>query len=524
MVESVTAGIISHQVDSPYSNMIVHDVAGHHQLLSNRLEAIALNGPATFLLLQDISKDIEVITKELYYWSMMIEHVCSKCPYKSSVIVVGTHADLLTTEQQAIKLAHLQSVAKLAISHQTLIDVLILNLTKTYGRKMGQFMDLLRKANDSVVVDCPPISLMCAVLYAFLTGKLPDPDVEVITLSDLLAHLTADQDKLIAPNISQIIPLLKALSEKGLIFFIPSEDPHNSWIVLQKESILKKINEVLFSVASHNNEYTNVHVSNNIGIVPKAMLKKIFPEYDDEMITEILVQFELCQIVDPSIVDTALTPANLSGSDLGSLLFFPALVRVERPSSAIIPSNSFGWSIIVKFPYQFFPTDLLHVLLHKLAFGFILPSLEVTPLHSFLTCCCDVWRWGIKWHSGKEVTTIVEMSDNLQSISLAVLSPDRTDPKYLELVHSVCSVVKKTYQDMCPHIEVLELISCPSVASSDHTNDTKVELSSLKKAFLGQEKHVVDVSDQKHIVLCEWMEIEPSLPYLIECKAIWRCW
>ena len=40
----------------------------------------------------------------------------------------------------------------------------------------------------------------------------------------------------------------------------------------------------------------------------------------------------------------------------------------------------------------------------------------------------------------------------------------------------------------------------PPVASSDHCDDTKVELSLLKKALLGGEKHIIDVSGLKHVV------------------------
>ena len=132
-VEPLTAGIIPHQVDSPSSNMIVYDLAGHHQYFSSHsacLEAISLISPAIFLLLQDLMHDPEVMTKEVYYWSTMIDGVCHKCPQQSSVMVVGTHADLLKPEQLTRQLAQLRSIAEVAISHQKLVSVLALNITK----------------------------------------------------------------------------------------------------------------------------------------------------------------------------------------------------------------------------------------------------------------------------------------------------------------------------------------------------------------------------------------------------------
>ncbi|KAL5515134.1 hypothetical protein EMCRGX_G000259 [Ephydatia muelleri] len=371
VVEPLTAGIIPHQVDSPYSNMVVYDLAGHHQYFSSHsacLEAISLTSPAIFLLLQDLRKGPEVMTKEVFYWSTMIDGVCHKCPQQSSVIVVGTHADLLTPEQLKENMSRLQSIAKMAISHQIIVNVLALNLTKIYSGEMEQFKDLLYGIIKNVLSMSPPILMMCHMLLAFLREKLP-PDIHVhsLSLSDLIEHLqrhrddTSDPDKLIDPDRSSIIPLLETLSEKGLILFIPSDNPLNSWIVLHKESILKKVNGALFADSSLK-EY--IRVASNTGIVPKAVIQKIFPEYNIEMITQFLIHFELCQAVDLSQADTNMAPEGSSSSDLGPLFFFPALVNVVKPSSATVPNNSFCWFMIVKSSYFAFAlrTACLNVL------------------------------------------------------------------------------------------------------------------------------------------------------------------
>eukprot|EP00731_Ephydatia_muelleri_P011846 Em0006g740a len=527
-VEPLTAGIIPHQVDSPYSNMIIYDLAGHHQYFSSHsacLEAISLTSPAIFLLLQDLRHDPEVMTKEVYYWSTMIDGVCYKCPQQSSVIVVGTHADLLTARQLSQKLTHLQSCAEVAISHQKVISILALNVAATYSGEMGQFIDELCRINKDVVHLSPSIPVMCHMMLAFLKQRIPDLDVVAISLSDLIAYLKSDQDKLIHSYSTEIIPVLQTLSEKGLILFIPSEEPLNSWIVLRKESILKKVNGALFADPSLK-EY--IHVASNTGIVPRAVIKKIFPEYNIEMITQFMIHFELCQVVELSLIDTNMAPVGSPSSDLGPLLFFPALVSVERPSSAIVPNNRFGWSMIVKSPDQFFTTRCLHVLLYRLPSQFALPAIQATPLHPNLHYKCDVWSRGIKWLNETGVTTIVEMSETFQSLSLEMFSPDRESYKYVNLADAVLAVIKTACQEFCPHLEVLELISYPSEASSDHSDDAKVqhsslkkalpegvELSSLKKALIEGDKYITDVNGEKYVVMKVWTKIEPCLPYLV---------
>ena len=523
-VEPFTAGIIPHQVDSPYSNMIIYDLAGHHQYFSSHsacLEAISLTSPAIFLLLQDLRHDPEVMTKEVHYWSTMIDGVCHKCPQQSSVIVVGTHADLLTPRQLSQKLIHLRSCAEVAISHQKLVSILALNVAATYSGEMDQFKDELCRINKDVVHMSPSISMMCHMMLAFLKQRIPDLDVDAISLSDLITYLAADPDKLIDPDSTKIVPILQTLSEKGLILFIPSEVSLNSWIVLRKESILKKVNGALFADPSLK-EY--IHVASNTGIVPRAVIKRIFPEYNVEMITQFMIHFELCQAVELSQVDTNMAPEGSPSSDLGPLLFFPALVNVERPSSATVPNNSFGWSMIVKSPDQFFTTRCLHVLLRRLPSKFALPAIRATPLHSN-HYKCDVWSRGIKWLNETGVTSIVEMSKTFQSLTLEMFSPDRESHKYVNLVDAVLAVIKTACQEFCPHLEVLELISYPSEASSDHSDDAKVplkkalpegvELYSLKKALIEGDKHITDVNGEKYVAMKVWMTIEPCLPYLV---------
>ena len=520
MIEPLTAGIIPHQVDSPYSNMVVYDLAGHHQYFSSHsacLEAISFNGPAIFLLLQDLTKDPDVITKELYYWSTMIDGVCHTCPQQPSVIVMGTHADLLTAAQLTKKLSHLRLIARRAISHQTLVDVIAVNLRKIYSGGMDQFRDLLYRTNKDVLSMSPPISMMCHMMLAFLKEKLPS-EMQTISLPDLLVHLKADQDKVLNPDITAVVPLLKTLSEKGLIVFIPFDDPHSSWIVLHKESILKKVNGTLFADQSIK-EY--VHLASNTGIISTAIIKSTFPEYNVDMITQFMVHFELCQAVNLSQIITNMAPEGPTSSDLGPLYFIPALVNIDRPSTATTPDNSFCWSETVKSTDQFFTPRFHHVLLHRLPLDFALPAAQTTSLHSQpFNRRCDVWSGGIMWLSETGVTTIFEMSQSFQSISLTMSSPNKTDPKYLELAHSVREVIKKARQEFCPHLEVLEVVSSPPVDILDHSNDTRVELSLLKKALLQNYTHIVDMSGKKSVAIDEWKEMEPYLSYLVEGELL----
>ncbi|KAL5499832.1 hypothetical protein EMCRGX_G011296 [Ephydatia muelleri] len=94
------------------------------------------------------------------------------------------------------------------------------------------------------------------------------------------------------------------------------------------------------------------------------------------------------------------------------------------------------------------------------------------------------------WLSETGVTTIFDMRQTFQSISLTMTSPNKTDPKYLELARLVHEVIKKAHQE--------------------------VELSLLKKALLQNYTHIVDMSGKKSVAIDEWKEMEPHLSYIVD--------
>ena len=150
------------------------------------------------------------------------------------------------------------------------------------------------------------------------------------------------------------------------------------------------------------------HIASNTGIISRAILEKTFPEYNVDMITQFMIHFELCQVMDLSLVYTDMAPEGSPSPDPGPYFFFSALVCVDRPSSATVPCNSFGWTMIVRSNDQFFTPRFLHVLLRRLPFEFALPTVQATPLYLLIQRRCDVWSRGLIWLSEEGVATFDE--------------------------------------------------------------------------------------------------------------------
>ena len=519
-VKLLTAGIVPHLVKNEDMNMMLFDLAGHHEYYSSHcaaLEAISLI-PSTFLMMVNMLQDLKDITAQLYYWSAMISDVCHKSLEHTAVIVVGTHPDGIADRGKLESLRNdIERVARDALKKHTFVGFTALNATALQGEEMESFMSSLRQTNSSVVAKHPAISLNSHMMYAFLNDRVPGHQ-GAIPLSQLLTLLGQEEPKFLPTEASEVTPLLKTLSDKGLIVFLDG-DVANSWIVLHPEALLEKVNGVLFAPNSFKE---HLPIASNTGVIPIFVLREHFrePKYNIDMMVQFLKLFELCVPITLTNVNTNITPVgspNTPSTDphVGPLLLFPACIRVNRPLSVTIPQRAFGWQIHTTSINQSFSSRCLHVITSRLADGFALaaePSL-VPELDKY-NRNCDVWSKGISWMNEEGVTTVVEMMDDFRCLSCIATTSDESNPQYTS---SVIQVIKKACDEFCPSVSVMELITCPPEATSDHTPAT-VKLELLKEKVHNKKNILADSTNKKQVKVNEWLKVEPQLLVLIGIK------
>ena len=139
----------------------------------------------------------------------------------------------------------IESVARDALKDLNFVGFTALNVTALRGKEMESFVSLLCQTNHSVIAKHPAISLNNHMMYAFLKDRVPS-QVDAIPLTHLVNLLEQEEPKYLSTAPSELKPLLKTLSDKGLIVFLDG-DVANSWIVLHPEALLEKVNGVLFA-------------------------------------------------------------------------------------------------------------------------------------------------------------------------------------------------------------------------------------------------------------------------------------
>ena len=333
------------------------------------------------------------------------------------------------------------------------------------------------------------MSLYCHVLYAFLRTKLGKTSC---TLQELTSVLASEKD--FSPDFTVLTELLISLSDKGLILLVQNQEhPQSSWVVMEKDALLRKVNGTLFAP---NNFKQYRQVASNTGIVPIATLEELFPQYSSEILVGCLESMEFCHPMDPSALqgtnlesnNTTLSSSPPSGA---SHLFFPSLVKEHRPDD--LSSPKFGWCLGCSDPHQFFSNRFLHVLLLRLAFTFPLASKHLPPSSSLhgLERQCKVWQNGIIWKSGSGVSTIVEIVDRNRWVIVLVSEKSR---EAAETCSSVIRMILDLQQQLCSVVSTCECLISPSLLDRypfDALSDTDLFdlLSVARSMLLRQTQH-----------------------------------
>ena len=452
-VECLTAGIIPLHVESKVNevgNMVIYDFAGQQEYYSSHaavLESIMRNSAAIFVCIIDLSQCMDKISESIHYWISFIENACSSTQGSSHLIIVGSHADRVKSSRKIKEKSSLvKSIAESRAKQLTYGGFVSMDCRWSKTKEARHFRSLLSISQQAILLSQPSISLYCHVLYAFLRIKLGKTGC---TLQELTSAITLEEN--FSPDSTLLTESLTSLSDKGLILFVQNQEhPQSSWVVMEKEALLREVNGILFA-PNHFKQYRQV--ASNTGIVPIATLEELFPQYSSEMLVGCLESMEFCHPVDPSALQATNLKAILSSQPSGAnLLFFPSLVKEHRPGD--LPYPRFGWCLGCSNPHQFFSNRFLHVLLLRLAFTFSLATKKrsLSPSLHGLERQCEVWQNGISWKSDSGVSIIVEIVDLNRWVIVLVSEKTREAAEtcsrvirmILDLQHQLCSAVVTT--------------------------------------------------------------------------------
>ena len=366
-----TAGIVPSIHTSPsFGRVLFYDFAGDPEYYSSHaaiLERIFQSkiGTTICIIVLDLQVDDEEIEKKFTYWSTFISNSCKNSQYCPSLLVIGSHSDLLPNQREVRRKNDF--IQNMISKYDK--EIVYFSLDCCYPRSDN--LHALRKHIKTISEKSKPYSLSQEM--SVLLGLL-EKDFQSVTACP--AHVLVDhinQVGLCLPrSMTRLYPLLLQLQDIGELLIVGGEED-NSYLILKVSQLTNEVHKKLFSKEPDSFPRKPDDLLSNIGLLPESILQEILPEH---ITRECLIQLQYCQEISLVEIDPDYSilpspdPSNATTSPNQSLLFFPALCTVERREIKwLIPPTSYsiGWLARCSRPQDYFPPRFLHVLLLRIA-------------------------------------------------------------------------------------------------------------------------------------------------------------
>ena len=384
-----TAGIIPSIYQGKNDrNLMFFDFAGDAEYYSSHaaiLEVLAVGDSNIFFIVVDLREETETLVHKLGYWLSFISYHSKNPAAKATIVVVGSHADILQSRGQSP-----ENIVKClgAIAHEFCEGTPCMELQGAVELDCCSFRaQNLRKLQEKVNYisqNAPTIQL--SEVACILLGLL-DRDFKEVTacaIATLLEHIKSTGIHL--PNVGrELFAVTQELHRVGLLMIIRSAKIEDSLLLLDISNLTKEVHERLFSKEALTSLSSGVHAQYkkylSLGILPESALQEIVPKYVNK---ECLLQLQYCHEINRmNVLQNHLIQQTNLGSDSEQLLFFPALLQLQREDLSWANEPSFtcskGWYLKCTGKFDYFPPRFLHILLLRLAFQFAPSTYSRSP-------------------------------------------------------------------------------------------------------------------------------------------------
>ena len=475
-----TTGIDYHSIRSKeIGNVVIFDFAGHAEYYSSHaavLETLLLRSPAVFVIVTNLTDEKEIIKRDLYFWFNFIENVSTNLSNPSQVIIVGSHIDLLPHENDYH--SFINEIASSAIRDQNYIGFLAMDCHRPGGKGVKEFMSKLKKSCKAVIDREDKISYHCHCLHAFLQQL----QLVAISLDDLCSRIMNMNEPCLLSDRSTVLKFLTILGEKGLVLFL------GDWLIIDKKALLTEVNGILFNESI---DRICKPVTSNTGIMLVSTLAKLFPNHNTKMLIRFLLSLQFCHQINSGSVNNITNNIPSEEPPVNEdtkYLFFPALIKEERPSSVFNTADGFGWCLWCPDPLQFLPIRFLHTLLRHLAYTRCLPPdstgiIETNIGFTELSRDCIMWKNGIYWKDENDIEVMVEVTEHNRCVTILV--SDSSSLKSYEIRTSLIKEVLSLKNKICS-CEVQQFVVPPGNVNDVVEKEQRHRiLYSLRKVALG---------------------------------------
>ena len=467
-----------------------------------------VGGTNVCLILVNLCKETECILQELGYWFNFISYQ-SMDHNKCKAVVVGSHADLVTDAEASRKLQFVSDFTQQYLSHTPRSTLEILSESLTLN---------CRQPRSSRRVNSLLLQLVTSSTHYYLSGEaalllgLLERDFKnVVTCKPqiLLAHIL--ETGIFLPNkIEYLYPILRQLDDCGLLMIIRKNSSRieDGLLLLDVPKLTNEVHELLFSDASTQKFLSSTNPqSASMGILPKAYLENLLPEY---ITTDCLIQLQYCQELSHSEVkfDHSVVPKDDSSAP--TLLYFPALCKTERKKTIATPDSfnyNISWYLECVGKFDYLPPRFLHVLLLRLAYSFALPAAhdqtkmecDDVPTVQMYNHRCTMWKNGIHWLMEEGVECFVENVNNSKGMVVIARSEETLKSASTNMLLKIIKEINQAKEEFCRTVTLQQHLMDSDDPTSFTNKDKLFFLSDVARVLREEKPLVISTSGQGYL-------------------------
>ena len=511
-VDEKTAGIIPHKVESQsFGHVVLYDFAGHKEFYASHAamlrQSMAGSSTAIFLLLADLRSSDEEFEGSIRSWLSFIDNQCPVDP-KPHIIIVGSHADELKSKDEIAKSNIVNSLADSnAFANFQFKGYIAINCCYSQSTSISELRQKLTEGCDTLRLKSKPsFNTHCFSIY--LLDKFRD--LEAVTLNQVLINVSenstlavteSDHTKLLSfipTDAPRLCEMCEDLHDRGNILLLRNtENPEESWIVLDQTTLLAKVTGKVFSPEGFKEHEDLASIT---GVVPFRKFRDHFPSLHPDMVAQFLCHLEFCQeVTDDEVLQLLQTPASISCEE--RVFFFPSLVSIDAPGlerdrTAHIPAHdspteiwkpnsdyvyNSGWVLQCSKAEHHFTPRFLQVLLLRLAFSFALaPHIQETKSDlQEVQREFYVWKRGICWVTQNGVGALVEMDESGKTVTVLLRCLDRSKVKCIHLRSAIIHKALCAREKFCPKVSTSEYFIHPDAVEYPLKRTTELNFFSI---------------------------------------------
>ena len=507
-VKTKTAGMECHTIHSSrLGSLAIYDIAGHRAFHSSHDTVIrsAMSGSSSgiFLFVIDLTASEEELQKTVFFWLSFIQNqLTSVFSADAYLLVVGSHADIVQSKLELRKKETVIVDACNSVSKLHFVGFIAVNCQHSESSALTRIRSHVREIQTKLHKTLA-VTFHMHCLHVYLVSVCGDqPGIKLDAVMQSVEDRKGEQTPTKKENymylqfLPEYLPAMSdaciELNERGIILYLQKTPLENSWVIIERDLLLKKVNGTVFAPEGFQ-EHMSLAI--HTGVVPYGKIHDCFKEMEEtkHIDTEIIIQFLChmefcCEIKDSNMLEL------LAINYLRQRHFlFPGLItekienltHIESPHDLWRPNPLINYSeysscwILQCHGHQHYLSPRFHqVLLLRLAFTHALPvePHEADPTCPTLQQACTLWKNGIKWTTTFFVDALVEISDH--RVVLLLRCKKGKELALVEIRAKVIAEIMKAKNEFCSSSETVESF----VPNPQYPVDSKVSVSVSKLA------------------------------------------